>query len=248
MDRIYGRYPVLEALRAGAAVRRVLLAQGQKQSGTITEIVALAQQQGVPIVEERRNTLDQLTEEGANHQGVVAELPPFRYSTVEEILARAAARNQPPFLLLLDGIQDVHNFGALLRTAEAAGAHGVIIPERRAASVTPTVYKSSAGAVHYLPIAQITNLTRTIKELQQQNIWFAGLDMAGPQLYHEANLSGGLGIVLGAEGSGLSRLVAETCDFLIRIPMRGQIDSLNASVAGALLLYEAAKQRAQATR
>ncbi len=242
-DRIYGRHPVLEALKADAAVRKVLLAEGQKEGGVVAEIVEEATRRGVRIEWVARKRLDQITEAEANHQGVVAELPPFRYSSVDDVLAAAGASGEAPFILLLDGIQDVHNFGALLRTAEAAGVHGVIIPERRAVGVTPTVYKSSAGAVHHLRIAQVTNLTQTMNELKQQGIWFVGLDMAGEQMYHQANLKGGLGIVVGAEGRGLGRLVAETCDFLVRLPMRGAIDSLNASVAGGILLYEALRQR-----
>jgi 23S rRNA (guanosine2251-2'-O)-methyltransferase len=235
----------LEALRAGATIHRLLLAEGQKRGGIIGEILSEAQRQGVHVEWLQRNALEKLVEAGANHQGVVAELPPFRYSSVDEILERAERKRTPPFILLLDGIQDVHNFGALLRTAEAAGMDGVIIPERRAVGVTPTVYKSSAGALHHLPIAQVTNLTRTIDELKAANIWIAGLDMTGEQLYHEANLTGPLAIVLGAEGSGLSRLVADHCDFLVHIPMLGKIDSLNASVAGAILIYDALRQRTQ---
>ncbi|MBA3532189.1 MAG: 23S rRNA (guanosine(2251)-2'-O)-methyltransferase RlmB, partial [Ardenticatenales bacterium] len=227
-DRIYGRHPVLEALKANARIRRILLVQGQQEGGIIAEIIKLAAERSVPIERLQRAALDRMVEAEANHQGVAAELPPYRYHSVESILARAKEKGELPFLLVLDGIQDVHNFGALLRTAEAAGVHGVLIPERRAVEVTPTVYKSSAGAVHYIPIAQVTNLTVTIKQLQQQNIWFAGLDMDGTQLHHKANLGGALGIVVGAEGKGLSRLVAESCDFLIRLPMHGQIHSLNA--------------------
>jgi 23S rRNA (guanosine2251-2'-O)-methyltransferase len=242
-DYIYGRHPVLEALKAGARVRALYLAEGQKQSGIIADILLEARQRGVRVEWLPRARLERLVEGDANHQGVAAELAPFRYSSVEQILENAAQREEAPLLLLLNGIQDVHNLGALLRTAEAAGVHGVIVPERRAAGVTPTVYKSSAGAVHYLPIAQVANLTQTIKQLQAQNLWFVGLDMAGEQLYHQANLKGPLGIVVGAEGRGLGRLVAETCDFLVRLPMRGQVDSLNASVAGAILIYEAIRQR-----
>ncbi|MGB0384740.1 MAG: 23S rRNA (guanosine(2251)-2'-O)-methyltransferase RlmB [Ardenticatenaceae bacterium] len=243
-QHIYGRHPVLEALRSGTKVRAIFLAQGQTEKGIIAEIITLANQVGIARVQwVGRKKLARLVEANANHQGVVAEIAPFGYSTIEKILAHSKQRGEPPFLLLLDGIQDVHNFGALLRTAEAAGMHGVIIPQRRAASVTPTVYKSSAGAVNYLPIAQITNLTRTIKQLQAQNIWVVGLEMAGEQLYHQANLKGPLAIVVGAEGKGLSRLVAQNCDFLVQLPMTGRVESLNASVSGAILIYEALRQR-----
>lgn len=243
-ERIYGRHPVLEALKAGSRVQRLLLAQGQKEGGIVGELLALAQQQGIPVERLPRQQLERLIEPDANHQGVVAEVPPFRYSSIGAILERAKARQEAPFILMLDGIQDVHNLGALLRTAEAAGMHGVIIPERRAASVTPTVYKSSAGALHYLPIAQITNLTQSIKQLKEAGVWVAGLDMAGEQPPHKSNLLGPLALVVGAEGKGLSRLVAEHCDFLVSLPMHGQINSLNASVAGAIVIYEALRQRA----
>jgi len=242
-QQIYGRHPVLEALRARAKISAIYLAEGQKQKGALAQIIAQAKQAKVRLKWVSRQTLTRLTEAKAVHQGVVAEIAPFRYSSVERILAQAKKKNEPPFLLLLDGIQDVHNFGALLRTAEAAGVHGVIIPQRRAASVTATVYKSSAGAIHYLPIAQVVNLTRTIKQLQQKKVWVVGLDMAGKELYHQANLKGALAIVVGAEGKGLSRLVSENCDFLIQLPMKGHVQSLNASVATAILIYEVLRQR-----
>ncbi|HYN89693.1 MAG TPA: 23S rRNA (guanosine(2251)-2'-O)-methyltransferase RlmB [Ardenticatenaceae bacterium] len=240
-DLIYGRHPVLEALQSGAGVRRVLLAAGSKPGGVIAEIQAAAAAAGVPVIEVSRQTLDRRAE--GNHQGVVAEVEPFRYADVDDVLSAAARRDEPPLLLLLDGLQDVHNFGALLRTAEAVGAHGVLIPKDRSVSVTATVYKTSAGAVSYLPVAQVTNLVRAMNDLKEQGIWFAGLDMAGPQRYDQANLTGPLGIVVGAEGRGLGRLVAETCDFLVHLPMRGKIESLNASVAGSVLMYEALRQR-----
>ena len=242
LDYIYGRHPVLEALHAGARVQQLLVAEGQKESGTLAEILAAAAQRGAAVERVSKGKLTQLVGRDANHQGVVAALPPFRYSSVETILARA--EGEPPFLLLLDGIQDVHNFGALIRTADAAGVHGIIIPQHRAAGVTATVYKSSAGAAFHLPIAQETNLTLTIQQLKAEHgIWFAGLEMTGAQRYDQANLRGPLAIVLGAEGRGLSRLVAEQCDFLVKLPMRGAVSSLNASVAGGIVMYEALRQR-----
>lgn len=241
LDYIYGRHPVLEALNSGARIQQIVLADGQKQSGTLAEILAAAQQSDTPVEWVSKGKMTQLVGRDANHQGVVAALPPFRYSSVDAILARAG--DEPPFLLLLDGIQDVHNFGALIRTAEAAGMHGIIIPQHRAAGVTATVYKSSAGAAFHMPIAQETNMTRTIQQLQERGIWFAGLEMDGAQPYDRANLRGPLGIVLGAEGRGLSRLVAEQCDFLVRLPMQGAVSSLNASVAGGIVIYEALRQR-----
>jgi 23S rRNA (guanosine2251-2'-O)-methyltransferase len=240
---IYGRHPVLEALKSSTKVRYLYLAEGQKKKGVIAEIVTSAKQNRVQLKWLPRREFEQLMEKKVNHQGVIAEIAPFSYSSVENILSLAKIRNESPFLLLLDGIQDVHNFGALLRTAETAGMHGVIISKRRAVGVTATAYKSSAGAVNYLPIAQVTNLTQTIKQLQAQNIWMVGLEMTGAQLYYQANLKGALGIVVGAEGKGISRLVAQTCDFRVRLPMRGKISSLNASVAGGIVIYEALRQR-----
>ncbi len=242
-QQIYGRHPILEALRARTKISVIYLAEGQKKKGALAQLIALAKQAKVRLKWVSRETLGRLTEANASHQGVVAEIAPFQYSTLEKILAQAKKKDEPPFLLLLDGIQDVHNFGALLRTAEAAGVHGVIIPQRRAASVTATVYKSSAGAIHYLPVAQVTNLNQTIKKLQKEKIWVVGLDMAGKQLYYQANLKGPLAIVVGAEGKGLSRLVAERCDFLTKLPMSGHVQSLNASVATAILIYEVLRQR-----
>ncbi len=243
-DTIYGRHPVLEALRSETPVKRVLIVEGTPTHGIVDEIIEAAQSRTIPVEWRPRAAFAKLVEADANHQGVVAQVPSFKYSTVETILQIARDRNEPPFLLLLDGIQDVHNLGALIRTAEGAGIHGVIIPERRAVGVTPTVYKSSAGAVLHLPIAQVTNITQTMKQLQtRENIWFVGLDMGGKVPYYRTNLKGALGIVVGAEGKGLGRLIAESCDFLVELPMRGKVDSLNASVAGAILMYEAVRQR-----
>lgn len=243
-DTIYGRHPVLEALHSDIPVRRVLLVEGTPTTGIVGEIIQAAQQRTIPVEWRPRAAFAKLVDADANHQGVLAQVPPFKYSTVDAILQIARDRNEPPFLLLLDGIQDVHNLGALIRTAEGAGIHGVIIPERRAVGVTPTVYKSSAGAVLHLPVAQVTNLNQTMKHLQtRENIWFVGLDMGGKVPYYRTNLKGALGIVVGAEGKGLGRLVAEGCDFLVELPMRGKVDSLNASVAGAILMYEAVRQR-----
>jgi 23S rRNA (guanosine2251-2'-O)-methyltransferase len=243
-DTIYGRHPVLEALRSETPVRRILVLEGTDPHGIIGEIIEAAEARKISVDWRPRSAFAKLVEEDANHQGVLAQVPPFKYSTVDAILQIARDQNVPPFLLILDGIQDVHNLGALIRTAEGAGIHGVIIAERRAVGVTPTVYKSSAGAVLHIPIAQVTNITQTIKQLQtRDNIWFVGLDMGGKVPYYRTNLKGALGIVVGAEGKGLGRLISESCDFLVELPMRGKVDSLNASVAGAILMYEAVRQR-----
>lgn len=240
---IYGRHPVMEALRAGAPVRRLLLDERQKGRGAMAALLDEATAQAIPVERLSRGRLERLLDDGANHQGVAAALPPYHYSELEPLLARAAERQEPPLLLLLDGIQDVHNLGALLRSAEAVGAHGVVIPEHRAAGITGTVYRTSAGALHHLPVAQVTNLVQAMARLKEAGLWIAGLEMAGSEPYDQVRLTGPMAVVVGAEGRGLGRLVAERCDFLVHLPMRGKVGSLNASVAGAVLLYEVLRQR-----
>ncbi len=242
MDNIiYGRNAVLESLRA-RRVQKVLLALGSK--GAADQVERLAREQGVPVAMMERRELDRLAA-GGNHQGAAAQVTPFRYADLDELLAAAKQRGEPPFLLLLDCLQDPQNLGTLLRTAEAVGVHGVVIPKHRAAEVTPAVEKASAGAVEHLQIAQETNLTQTIIRLKEAGVWVAGLeDAPGATDYHKANLTGPLALVVGSEGKGISRLVRENCDFLVRLPMRGKVTSLNAAVAGSIVLYEALKQRA----
>ena len=240
-EYIWGRNPVLETLHASRRVRRILLAEGQRES-SIAEIVQEAERQQVPVELVPRTRLDQLSK-GAVHQGCVAQVDERTYVDVEEILAHAQRKNEPPFLLILDAIQDVNNLGSLLRTAEAAGVHGVIIPEHRAAEINATVVKTSAGATEYLLIAQETNLTRVIETLKKQQVWVIGLAGEGRTLYTQANLTGPLALVVGNEGKGISRLVREHCDLLIQLPMLGHINSLNAAVAGSIALYEALRQR-----
>ena len=237
---LYGRNAVLEALRAGKPIDRILLAKGTRAKGTLAEIVALARSRGVPIQRVERVDLDRITD---RHQGVVAEAGEYEYASVEEILTTAEERGEKPFLLILDCLQDIQNFGSLLRTAEAVGVHGVIIPKRRAVGVTAAVRKASAGAVEHLCIAQVANLARTIAALKERGLWVIGLDMAGERTYDEADLDMPLAIVVGGEGQGISRLVRENCDFLVRLPMRGQVSSLNAAVAGSIVLYEALRRR-----
>lgn len=237
---LYGRNAVLEALRAGKPIDRILLAKGTKAKGTLAEIVALARSQGVPIQRVERRDLDRIAD---RHQGVVAEADEYEYVNIEEILTAAEEGGEKPFFLILDCLQDTQNFGSLLRTAEAVGVHGVIIPKRRAVGVTAAVRKASAGAVEHLRIAQVTNLARTIAALKERGLWVIGLDMAGERTYDEADLDMPLAIVVGSEGQGISRLVRENCDFLVRLPMRGQVSSLNAAVAGSIVLYEAWRRR-----
>jgi 23S rRNA (guanosine2251-2'-O)-methyltransferase len=238
-----GRHPLLEALRAGRSLRRILLASGSRTSIS-PELLRLAAERNVPVVEMPRERLDALAE---HHQGVLAEAAPFAYADLAELLARSDGEAGPdqvaPLLLAVDSLQDPQNFGSLLRTALAVGAKGVLLPERRAVSVTAAVGRASAGAIEHLRIAQVTNLARALREAKEHGFWIVGLDVAGPQLYTEAELRGPMVVVVGAEGGGLGRLVAETCDLLVRIPMQGPLDSLNAAVAGSLVLYEAYRQR-----
>ena len=242
-EYIWGRNPVAETLAAGQRVKRILLADGLRESTSVANIVHAAQTQHVPIERVLRSRLDQISK-GAVHQGCIAVVEERRYAQVDDILDYAARKQEPPFLLVLDAIQDVNNLGSLLRTAEAAGIHGVIIPAHRSAEVNATVVKTSAGASEHLLIAQETNLTRTIDDLKKQNVWVVGLAGEAKQLYNQANLTGALALVVGNEGKGLSRLVREHCDLLIRLPMHGHVDSLNAAVAGSIALYETLRQRA----
>lgn len=240
-DYIWGRYPVLEALRSRRRVHRVFVAQGPQDSA-LTQVVDQARRVGVPIETVARRRLDELSNSGT-HQGVLAMVAPRSYASVDDILARAKELAEPALVLVLDAIQDVQNLGSLIRTAEVVGAHGVIIPEHRAAGLTPAVDKTSAGAVEFLPVARVTNVSRTLDELKQRGLWCMGLDGAARTDYTKADLTGPIALVVGNEGKGITRLVRDHCDVLIRIPMRGRVGSLNASVAGSLALYEIWRQR-----
>lgn len=239
-EQIEGRNAVLEAFRSGRCVDKLFLLDGC-QDGPIRTIAREARKRDTIINYVSRERLDQLSETRA-HQGVIAQAAAYDYATVEEILARAEERGEPPFLVLLDNVEDPHNLGAIIRTANLAGAHGVIIPKRRSAGLTATVAKTSAGAIHYTPVAKVTNLVRTIEELKEKGIWFVCADMGGESMY-QLNLTGPIGLIVGNEGEGVSRLVKEACDFTASIPMKGDIDSLNASVAAGVLAYEIVRQR-----
>jgi 23S rRNA (guanosine2251-2'-O)-methyltransferase len=245
-DYVWGRYPVLEALRSRRKVHRILVAQGPQDSA-LTQVVDQARRVGVNIEIVPRRRLDELAR-GANHQGVVALAAPRTYAEIDDIFARARELDEPPLMVVLDAIQDVQNLGSLIRTAEAVGAHGVILPEHRAAGLTPAVDKTSAGAVELLPVARVTNITRTLDELKKRGLWCIGLDGDAETDYDQANLTGPLALVVGNEGKGISRLVREHCDVLIRIPMRGRVGSLNAAVAGSIALYEILRQREHAAK
>ncbi len=241
---LYGRNPIYECLRAGRRrVVRLLVAEGSKESGGLAEIARLAQHKRIPLQRTDRRQLDKLAP-GANHQGILAEVGAYPYVEVEAMLAAAREHGQPPLLLLLDCLQDPQNLGALLRTAEVAGAHGVVLPDRRSASITAAVVSASSGACEHLRIAQVTNLAQTMEFLKAENVWIAGLeDTLEAQPVWEADLGGPTALVVGSEGSGIRRLVRETCDFVVRLPMFGQINSLNAAVAGSIALYEILRQR-----
>lgn len=239
---IVGRHQVHEALKAGRPIERLLVAKGVS-GGAVDEIVALARDRGVVVQFDERRRLDRLAQ-GLVHQGVVAVAAPVEYVAVDELLAAAEAKGEAPLLLALDEVQDPHNLGSLLRSADGAGAHGIIVPKRRSAGLTMTVARTSAGAVEHVPVAQVSNLVQALSDLKKRGLWVAGAEMAADQDLWDADLSGPLVIVIGGEDKGIGRLVRETCDFLVRIPMRGHINSLNASVAGALLLFESSRQRA----
>ncbi len=240
-DYVWGRYPVLEALRSRRRVHRILIAQGPRDAG-MSQLLDQARRVGVPVEPTPKRRLDDLSK-NANHQGVVALVAPRTYADVADILQRAKDLGEDPLLVVLDAIQDVHNLGSLIRTAEVVGAHGVIIPEHRAAGLTPVVDKTSAGAVEFLPVAQVTNITRTLDDLKKRGIWCIGLDGSAKTRFDQANLKGPIALVVGNEGKGISRLVKEHCDLLINLPMRGHVASVNAAIAGSVALYEIWRQR-----
>lgn len=237
---IEGRNAVTEALRAGKPIDRLFI-QDHCQDGPVLTIKRLARTKDIPVKYVEKERLDQLSETG-RHQGVIAYAAAYEYAQVEDMLAAAREKGEPPFLILLDGIEDPHNLGAIIRTANLAGAHGVIIPKDRAAGLTAVVARTSAGALNYTPVARVTNLTKTMKELKKQGMWFVCADMDGTVMY-DLDLKGSIGLVIGNEGEGVGRLVKETCDFTASIPMKGDIDSLNASVAAGVLAYEIVRQR-----
>jgi 23S rRNA (guanosine2251-2'-O)-methyltransferase len=243
IETLCGRNAVYESLRAGRRKHsRLMLAEGVRQKDVIGQIVSMAEQTGLAVSHVERRSLDQLGD--VNHQGVALETSGYPYSALDEILGLAQSRGEPPLLLLLDLLQDPQNVGSLLRAAEAVGVHGAVLQQRRAVSITPAVVRASAGAVEHLLVAQVTNLTKTIKSLKTGDMWVAGLEATSEaQVYQEADLRGPLAVVVGSEGKGLRRLVRERCDFLLRLPMLGQVTSLNAAVAGAVVLYEALRQR-----
>ncbi|MFR8104226.1 MAG: 23S rRNA (guanosine(2251)-2'-O)-methyltransferase RlmB [Clostridia bacterium] len=243
-DQVEGRNAVLELLESGKDINKILIAKGEKH-GSIYKIIAIAKERKVITVEVEKAKLNQMSRT-ENNQGVIAIVPPYSYCEVEDILKEAKEKQEDPFILLLDGIEDPHNLGSMIRTAETAGVHGIIIPKRRAASVNSTVNKVSTGAVEHMKIARVNNLKDVIRYLKEQGIWICGTDMDTDTYYYNQDLKGPLAIVVGSEGFGMSRLVKENCDFLVKIPMKGKITSLNASVSAGIVLYEVVRQRNKA--
>lgn len=237
---IEGRNAVIEAFRSGKTIDKLYVLDGC-QDGPVRTIVREAKKHDTLIQFVTKERLDQLSSTG-KHQGVLAQAAAYEYATVEEILARAEEKGEDPFIILLDGIEDPHNLGAILRTANLSGAHGIIIPKRRAVGLTAVVARTSCGAINYTPVAKVTNLKKTMDELKEKGLWFVCADMDGTKMY-ELNLTGPIGLVIGSEGEGVSRLVRENCDLIASIPMKGDIDSLNASVAAGILAYEIVRQR-----
>ncbi len=238
---IEGRNAVTEALRAGKPIDRLFILDGCND-GPVSTIKREAKKREVPVKFVDKERLDHMSESG-HHQGVIARCAAYEYAQVDDILHAAKEKGEDPFIILLDNIEDPHNLGAIIRSANLAGAHGVIIPKNRAVGLTATVARTSAGALNYTPVAKVTNLARTIDELKDQGIWFACADMDGETMYN-VNLTGPIGLVIGSEGEGVSRLVKQKCDYICSIPMKGDIDSLNASVAAGVLMYEIVRQRA----
>lgn len=240
-DQVEGRNAVLELLESGRDINKISVANGEKH-GSIHKILAIAKERKIIVTEIEKNKLNQIAQT-PNNQGVIAIVPPYDYCEVEDILDEAKRKNEKPFILILDGIEDPHNLGSIIRTAETAGVHGIIIPKRRAASVNSTVSKVSAGAVEYMKIARVNNINETIRYLKEQDVWICGTDMDTDTIYTKQDYKMPIAIVIGSEGFGMSRLVKENCDFLVKIPMKGRITSLNASVSAGIIMYEVVKNR-----
>lgn len=241
LDQIEGRNSVMELLESGKDINKIYVAKGEKH-GSINKIIAKAKENKIVTVEIEKTKLYKMAQT-ENYQGVIAIVPPFDYCSVDDILNEAKRKKEKAFILILDGIEDPHNLGSIIRTAETAGVHGIIIPKRRSALVNSTVNKTSAGATNFMKIARVNNLNETIKYLKDNDVWIYGTDMDTETIYYDEDMTGNVAIVIGSEGFGMSRLVKENCDFLIKIPMKGKITSLNASVSAGIVMYEVVKQR-----
>ena len=240
-NQVEGRNAVLELLESDKDINKIYVQNGEMH-GSIHKILAIAKEKKVVVVRVDKAKLNEMSQTN-NHQGVIAIVPPYEYYEVDDLLEEAKNKKEDPFLLILDGIEDVHNLGSIIRTAETAGVHGIIIPKRRAALVNSTVKNTSAGAAEYVKIARVNNINETIRYLKEQGIWICGTDMDTQNYYYEQDLTGPIAIVIGSEGSGMSRLVKDNCDFIVKIPMKGKISSLNASVSAGIVIYEAVKQK-----
>ena len=240
-DQVEGRNAVIELLESGKDINKLYITKGEK-NGSINKIIALAKENKVVIVEKDKKQMEEMAQTD-NYQGVIAIVPPFEYCEIEDILNYAKEKEENPFVIILDGIEDTHNLGAIIRTAETAGVHGIIIPKRRAASVNSTVSKVSCGAVEYMRVARVNNITDSIKKLKEEGLWICGTSISAEKYYFNQDLTGPLGIVIGNEGKGMSDLVEKNCDYLVKIPMMGKVESLNASVSTGIIIYEALKQR-----
>lgn len=240
-DQVEGRNSVLELLESNKDINKIFITKGEKH-GSINKIIAKAKDRNVIIVEKDKRKIDEMAQ-NENHQGVIAIVPPFEYCEIEDILEKAKQKNEDPFIIILDGIEDPHNLGSIIRTAETAGVHGIIIPKRRAVAVNSTVNKASAGAVEHMKIARVTNITDSIQRLKDEGLWICGTDINTDKYYYNQDLTGPLGIVIGNEGSGMSDKVRKNCDFNVKIPMKGKVTSLNASVSAGIIIYEVVKQK-----
>ncbi len=240
-DQIEGRNAVLELLESDKDINKIYITKGELK-GSINKIIAIANEKKVIIVQKDKKQMDMMAQ-SENYQGVIAVVPPYEYVEVEDILDVAKERNEDPFILILDGIEDTHNLGAIIRTAETAGVHGIIIPKRRAAQVNSTVSKVASGALAYMKIARVNNITDTITKLKDKGVWVCGTAIDAEKYYYDQNLTGPIAIVIGNEGKGMGELVKRNCDFLVKIPMKGKVTSLNASVSTGIIVYEAVKQR-----
>ena len=240
-DQVEGRNAVIELLESGKDINKIFVTKGERH-GSINKIIGMAKERKVILVEKDKRQMEQMAQ-NENYQGVIAIVPPFEYCEIEDILDKAKELNEDPFILILDGIEDPHNLGSIIRTAETAGVHGIIIPKRRATAVNSTVNKVSAGAVQYMKIARVTNITDSIAKLKENGLWICGTDIHTDTYYYNQDLKGPLGIVIGNEGAGMSDRVKKSCDFLVKIPMKGKVTSLNASVSAGIVIYEAMKQK-----
>ncbi|RDY25331.1 23S rRNA (guanosine(2251)-2'-O)-methyltransferase RlmB [Romboutsia weinsteinii] len=237
---IEGRNPVIEAIKGDREIDKIMISNSAKE-GSIKKIIGMAKDKNIVVQYVDKNKLDEIST-SHSHQGVIAQVSEYKYHELEDLIASAKSKDEDPFFIILDEITDPHNFGSIIRTADAVGAHGVIIPKRRSVHITPVVAKASAGAVEYVPVCKVTNIVNTIKRLKEEGLWIAAADMDGGTFY-EQNLTGPIGVVIGSEGFGISRLVKQNCDFIVKMPMVGNVTSLNASVAGGILLYETFRQR-----